>query len=169
LADGRLDVGLLYGRPTDPDIRSRQLMALRLCGVVGPDHRWARRPGAPFAELAHHPCVMFERTQSPAMYDVIQQSAALAGIELDVAEVVDDPAGTGVLVRAHQLITFASEARAVQLARSGSGLTPVRLHGPVPMLDLYAAWHAGNGSPLLDLLLDSLGTVRPPTGRVASP
>ena len=169
LADGRLDVALLYGRPTAPDMRSRHLMTLRLCGVVGPMHRWAHRPAAPFAELSHHSCVMFDRAQSPAMYDVIQQSSAMAGIELDIAEVVDDPAGTGVFVRAYELIAFASEARAVQLARSGSRLTPVRLHGPVPMLDLYAAWHAGDGSPLLGLLLDSLGAVRHPTGHITSP
>ncbi|NGN91989.1 LysR family transcriptional regulator [Nocardioides sp. KC13] len=156
LADGRLDVGLLYGPPTAPDLRSRPLMSLRLCGVVGPMHRWAHRPAAPFMELARHPCVLFDRGQSPAMYDAIQQAAAQAGIELDVAELADDPAATGVLVRAHQLVTFASESRAVQLARSGSGLTPVRLHGPVPMLDLHAAWHADNGSPLLQLFLDTL-------------
>lgn len=156
LAQGRLDVGLVYGRPTAPDIRSQHLMALRLCALVGPTHRWAHRPAAPFTELARHPCVMFERRQSPAMYDVIQQAAAQAGIELDVAEVADDPAGTGVLVSAHELVTFASESRAVQVARSGSGLTSVRLHSPVPMLDLYAAWHADNDSPLLRLFLDTV-------------
>ena len=163
LAERRLDVGLVYGRPTAPDIRSHHLMTLRLCGVVGPTHQWAHRPAAPFAELARHPCVMFERGQSPAMYDVIQQASTQAGIELDIAETADDPAATGVLVSAHQLITFASESRAVLLARSGAGLTPVRLHSPVPMLDLYAAWHADNDSPLLTPFLDALRTRPAPT------
>lgn len=165
LAERRLDVGLVYGRPTAPDIRSHHLMALRLCGVVGPTHQWAHRPAAPFAELARHPCVMFERRQSPAMYDVIQQASAQAGIELDIAEMADDPAATGVLVSAHQLITFASESRAVLLARSGTGLTPVRLHSPVPMLDLYAAWHADNDSAFLRLFLDALRNTHRPSGR----
>jgi DNA-binding transcriptional LysR family regulator len=106
---------------------------------------------------------MFERRQSPAMYDVIQQASAQAGIELDIAETADDPAATGVLVSAHQLITFASESRAVLLARSGTGLTPVRLHSPVPMLDLYVAWHADNDSPVLGLFLDTLQTRPAPT------
>ncbi|MFE6647445.1 LysR family transcriptional regulator [Nocardioides sp. NPDC057772] len=156
LSAGRLDVGLLYGRPAAPDLRSRSLMSLRLCGVVGPKHRWAHRPAAPFMELARNPCVMFDRGQSPAMYDVIQQASAEAGIELDVAEVTDDPAATGILVRAHQLLAFASESRAVQFARSGSGLTPVRLHSPVPMVDLHVAWRADNDAPLVSLFLETL-------------
>ncbi len=161
LAEGQLDVGLVYGRPTTPGIRSQHLMTLRLCGVVGSTHRWARRHAVPFTELAEHSCVMFERSQSPVMYDVIQDASVQAGIELNVAEVADDPASTGILVSAHNLVTFASESRAVQLARSGTGLTPVRLHSPVLTLDLYAAWHTSNKSPVLSLFLATLVTPGP--------
>jgi hypothetical protein len=110
-------------------------------------------------ELGERPCVLFRRDQSPAMYDAIMQSAARAGTELAVAEEVDDPLATAVVVAARPLLGFASAARAV---RAGSqGLVAVTLTGPAPRLSLYATWRGADVSPVVDAFLGSLTAAGP--------
>ena len=91
LADGELDVALVYGRSVASRFRYRRLLQVPLVAVVGQGHKWAGRPGVPFAELAHHPCILFDREQCPAMYDAIMGGAERSGIALNVAHVLDDP------------------------------------------------------------------------------
>jgi hypothetical protein len=80
---------------------------------------------------------------------------------------VDDPLATAVVVAARPLLGFASAARAV---RAGSqGLVAVALTGPVPRLNLYAAWRAGDTSPVLEAFLASLAASGPFTWREPDP
>lgn len=163
LMQDELDVGFVYGRPLPAQLESRELMTLSVVAVVAPQHPWARRESISMLELGERPCVLFRREQSPAMYDAITHAAAQAGSRLDVAEEVDDPLATGVVVSARPLLGFCSAARA---ARAGTqGLVSVPLTGPVPRLTLHAIWRSGVTTPVVDAFLSSLTAAGPYTWR----
>lgn len=171
LADGELDVALVYGRPVRPEFRHRRLLRVPLVAVVGDGHRWAGRPGVPFAELAQEPCVLFRRELSPAMYDAIVSGAAAAGIRLNIACELDDPGATEIMVAVRPLVGFTSASRAM-LAGSvlgGTRTVPVPLFDPVPALDLYAAWCEPARNPLRDTFLRCLDEAGPFTVPTRAP
>ena len=159
LLHDELDVGFVYGRPRAPRLDSRDLLSLPVVAVVGPQHPLADRGSIPVRELAEQPCVLFRRAQSPALHDAIVHAAARAGIELLVAEEVDDPLGTAVVVAARPLLGFASAARAARA--SAQGLVPVALTDPVPTVRLHAVWRADDPSPVLEAFLGSLTAAGP--------
>ncbi|MBK1783393.1 LysR family transcriptional regulator [Prauserella cavernicola] len=159
LADGKLDVALVYGKPPGT-LHSRRLLRLPLVAVVGHRHPWAGRERVPFSDLAGESCVLFRRAQSAAMYDTILSAARTSGIQLTIADEVDDPGATAILAAVKPVVGFASAARGV----SGPGrTTSVALYDPVPVLDLYAAWSAAQ-NPLVTAFLDCLpapGSLQP--------
>jgi DNA-binding transcriptional LysR family regulator len=159
LLQDELDVGFVYGRPLPAQLESRELMTLPVVAVVAPHHPWARRESISMLELGERQCVLFRREQSPAMHDAIVQAATKAGGRLVVAEEVDDPVATGVVVAARPLLGFASAARAVRAA--SQGLVSVALTGPVPQLSLYAVWRAGRSTPAVEAFLTSLAAAGP--------
>ncbi|GAB3562641.1 LysR family transcriptional regulator [Amycolatopsis endophytica] len=161
LADGTLDVALVYGRPVTGGFRYRRLLRLPMVAVVGAGHEWAGLPGVPFAELARQSCILFDRDQCPAMYDAILAAAERTGIRLTVAQVVDDPAGTGILVSVTPLVGFASASRGMFAGSVPGGVRPVRLFDPVPAIDLYAVWRDAHTTPLQEAFLDCLETAGP--------
>ncbi|MTD58235.1 LysR substrate-binding domain-containing protein [Amycolatopsis pithecellobii] len=163
LADGELDIALVYGRPVTSDFQYRRLLRLPMVAVVGQGHKWAGRPGVPFAELAHQPCILFAREQSPAMYDAILSAAERTGIRLNVANVVDDPGATGILVSVKPLVGFASASRGMFAGAAAGGVrpVPVPLYQPVPMVDLYVVWREGEPTRLQTSFLDCLEAVGP--------
>ncbi|TNC24165.1 LysR family transcriptional regulator [Amycolatopsis alkalitolerans] len=171
LADGDLDIALVYGRPVTSDFQYRRLLRLPMVAVVGPGHKWAGRPGVPFAELAQHPCILFGREQCPAMYDAILSAAERTGIRLNVAHVVDDPGATGILVSVKPLVGFASASRGVLAGAAAGGVrpVPVPLYNPVPMIDLYVVWRDGEPNRLQAAFLDCIDAVGPFEGPGAEP
>ncbi len=162
LADGTIDIALVYGRPVAPELRYRKLLQVPMVAVVGPGHKWAGRPGVPFAELGRQPCILFARNQSPAMYDAIIGAAERTGISINVTDTVDDPGATAILVSIKPLIGFASASRGMLVGSVAGGVRPipVQLYDPVPMIDLYAVWRDGIG-PLGEVFLDCLEVVGP--------
>lgn len=159
LSDGTLDLALMYGRPHTHEFRSRRLIAnIPIVAIVGRRHRWAGRPSVRFAELASERCLLFQRAQTPAMYDSIFGAADDAGIEMTIAQNADDPGATAHMVSVKNLVGFASLPRAVVVGRGVSGSDPVavKLFDPVPVVDLYAVWRADDTSPALVNFLDCL-------------
>ncbi|WAL68626.1 LysR family transcriptional regulator [Amycolatopsis cynarae] len=163
LAEGTLDVALVYGRPVTSEFRYRRLLRLPMVAVVGPGHQWAGLPGVPFAELARQPCILFDREQCPAMYDAILAAAERTGIRLTVAHVLDDPGATAILVSVKPLVGFASASRGMLAGSAVGGVrpVPVRLYDPVPTIDLYAVWRDSGVNPLQEVFLDCLEAVGP--------
>jgi DNA-binding transcriptional LysR family regulator len=159
LLQDELDVGFVYGRPREPRLDGRELAVLPVVAVVGPGHPLAGRGSVPVRELADEQCVLFRRAQSPALHDAITHAAARAGIELTVAEEVDDPIGTAVVVAARPLVGFASACRAVRA--QSHGLVPVTLTDPTPRVGLHVVWRTGDRSPVLGAFLASLAACEP--------
>ncbi|MFE3543735.1 LysR family substrate-binding domain-containing protein [Nocardia sp. NPDC059177] len=170
LAAGTLDIALVYGHPGTADFRYRRLLhRVPLVAVVGRRHRWADRSGVPFAELRDQECVLFAREQCPAMYDTILRSAAETRISLTVTHSADDPGATAHLVSVRPLVGFASLPRALSM-RMGAvddGPVAVKLIDPVPTVDVYAVWRAGQDNPAVPLFLDCLDAAAVPDGRSA--
>lgn len=163
LVSGDLDVAIVYGRPSSPEIASKRLFRVPLVAVVGNGHMWAGRGGIPFGELARQQCVLFAREKSPAMYDAIHAAAEASGITLTVAHEVDDPSATAIVVSVKPLVGFASVSRGLHIGSvvGGPRPPPVQLYDPVPTLDLYVAWRAANEAPLVDLFLEYVEASRP--------
>ncbi|GAA1279269.1 LysR family transcriptional regulator [Streptomyces aureus] len=157
LAQERLDVALVYGKPAT-GLSCRHLARVPLVAVVGTRHPWAGRGRIAFSELADETCILFDRAQSSAMYDAIQSAAEQCGIRLTVAEEVDDPGATAILASVKPVVGFASEprGRSAMAAPGCPGTTVVRLYDPVPTLDLYAAWAAAGRSPVVDAFVECL-------------
>ncbi|MBW0270009.1 LysR family transcriptional regulator [Nocardia sp. MH4] len=159
LADGSLDLALVYGHPSTADFRYRRLLhRVPLVAVVGRRHRWADRPGVPFAELQNQDCVLFAREQCPAMYDTILRSAAETRISLNVTHSADDPGATAHMVSVRPLVGFASLPRAISMGMgvAGSSSVAVKLFDPVPTLDLHAVWRADEPNPAVALFLECI-------------
>lgn len=163
LADGALDIALVYGRPVTSDFQYRRLLRLPMVAVVGQGHQWAGRRGVPFAELSRQPCILFDRELCPAMYDAILSAAERTGIRLNVAHVIDDPGATAILVSVKPLVGFASASRGMFAGAAAGGVrpVPVQLYDPVPTIDLYAVWRDTDANRLLDAFLDCLEAVSP--------
>ncbi|PRX51391.1 DNA-binding transcriptional LysR family regulator [Prauserella shujinwangii] len=158
LTEGRLDIAMVYGKPSSATLHSRPLLRVPLVAVVGHSHRWAGRDRVAFGELAGEPCVLFRRAQSAAMYDTILSAAQRSGIRLTIAEEVDDPGATAILAAIKPVVGFASAARGVLGGTPGGPrTTSVALYDPVPYLDGYAVW-AAEDNPLVAAFLDCLPT-----------
>lgn len=164
LADGSLDLALVYGHPSAPEFRYRRLLhRVPLVAVVGRQHRWADRPAVPFAELQDQDCVLFAREQCPSMYDTIYWAAAQTRISLSIAQHADDPGATAHMVSVRPLVGFASLPRAISMGMCtpGSKSVAVKLSDPVPTLDLYAVWRASEPNPAVTAFLDCIDSVEP--------
>ncbi|GAB3300939.1 LysR family transcriptional regulator [Epidermidibacterium keratini] len=141
IAAGELDLGFSYGYPNDRRFAHRRIDAqIPIVGIVGRDHPLAGRGSVPIAELDDYACVLFDRPQSPQMYDAIISSARAAGVTLDVAVVADDPGASGQLAVARGLVGFASYVRAEALGTESDAPVAVTLVDPIPTVDLYAVW-----------------------------
>lgn len=159
LAEGRLDIAMVYGKPSSTALRSRPLLRLPLVAVVGERHPWARRERMPFRALDGQPCVLFHRDQSAAMYDTIFAAARASGISLTVAEEVDDPGATAIIAAIKPVVGFASAARTAAGGTAGGLRTAsVVLYDPAPVVDLYAVW-AAEDNPLVEAFLGCLPPV----------
>ncbi len=164
LADGSLDLAMVYGHPSTADFRYRRLLhRIPLVAVVGRQHRWAHRSHVPFAELRDQDCVLFARDQCPAMYDTILRSAAQTRISLNITHIADDPGATAHIVAMRSLVGFASLPRAVSAAMGSSDTDPVavKLVDPVPTLDLHVVWRAEEQNPAVTMFLDCLASTAP--------
>ncbi|CUU54533.1 DNA-binding transcriptional regulator, LysR family [Parafrankia irregularis] len=158
LAEGRLDVALVFAGPPSAQLRSQRVATIPLVAVVSRRHPWATRSEVPFRELADQPCVLFRREQSPAMHDAILAAADRCGIALTISDEVDDSGATGIVVTTRPVVGFASAARGAH--PPGHGLSAVRLVDPVPTVGMYAVWRP-DPQPVVGAFLDCLEAAGP--------
>ncbi|WP_018331309.1 LysR substrate-binding domain-containing protein [Actinomycetospora chiangmaiensis] len=163
LLDDELDVGMVYGRPTDPSLGHRRLLRLPLVALVGERHPWASLTQVPFAELAHQQCLLFRRDQSPAMYDLITHTAQAAGFTLDVVDQVEDPVATSIVVSTRPVVGFCSAPRAAAVCSTATGIRPVALSlvDPTPVLELNVVWRVDVEHMLVEEFLRCVQTAGP--------
>lgn len=159
LQAGELDVALTSGKPTASDLSSRQLHELQVQAVVTVSDPLASRSAVRFCDLEGRPCILFERSQSPMMYDAIASGAMQAGVDLDVVDVISDGWHANAQVAARSMVGFASGVeRSLDLAgrRVNQRVVAIPLVEPRPRLALYALWRAANETTLLTRFIDTL-------------
>lgn len=163
LLDGSLDIGMIYGRPSDASLGSKRLLRLPLVALVGERHPWASLAQVPFAELAGQPCLLFRREHSPKMYDLLTRTAQSAGFSLDVVDRTDDPVATSINVSTRNVVGFCSAPRAAAVCSGATGIRPVALPlvDPVPVLELHAAWRVDLESTVVEEFLRCLQAAGP--------
>ncbi|HJQ46745.1 MAG TPA: LysR family transcriptional regulator [Amycolatopsis sp.] len=160
LARGELDVGLVYGRPSSGDgpLLSRQLVPMRIGALVGHGHMWANRSSVAIRELGELPCVMFQREESPVMYDAIMAAAERAGVFPRIVEHMNDSASTEIIVAARPYVGFASFV-SIDEPRP-MGLRVVPLVDPEPVVELQAAWRVDSANEAVQAFLETLDETR---------
>lgn len=159
LTRGELDVGLLYGGPSSGEpVLSRQLAPMRIGALVGHWPIWANRSSIAIRELAELPCVMFQREESPAMYDAIMAAAERAGAFPRVAEYMNDSVSTEILVAARPYVGFASFLSIDELRPMGLKVVP--LVDPEPVVELQAAWRLDSANEAVQAFLESLDATK---------
>jgi DNA-binding transcriptional LysR family regulator len=156
LLAGEIDVAMIYGRPSDPKIMHRAVLSTPMVLVVGEHHRWAGRDQVAFRELADQPCLLFHREQSPYMHDLICSSAERAGVQLSVADEVDDSGATEVALTTEPVVAFASAAHHV--GSTVRGMVTIPLIEPTPVLTSYVVWPVET-RPVVRAFLDALEAV----------
>lgn len=159
VAAGELDVALVFGTPSNPGVASRLAFRTSLMALVADHHPLATRSAVSFAELGEHRCVLFQRVLSPASHDALVLGAQHAGVELDVADEVDDSIGTAMVVATGAVVGFASRERATEAA--GLGLKAVALVDPEPVLDVSVAWSATAAAPATRPFLECVDAAGP--------
>ncbi|GLZ36535.1 LysR family transcriptional regulator [Actinokineospora sp. NBRC 105648] len=155
LADGDLDLALVFGAPAAAGFSSVPVRRVDLVALLTDTHRWAGRDKIGFRELAGQPCVLFGREQCPAMYDEIRAVAQRTGTDLAVVEEIDDQLATAIAVRARQVIGFASAPRWDQTGLAG--LVTVPIVDPVPSLVIHAVWRGDTETLPVRAFLRCLG------------
>jgi DNA-binding transcriptional LysR family regulator len=158
LAEGKLDVALVFAGPLAPRLRARRILTVPLVAIVGTGHPWAQLGEVAFRELAGQRCLMFRREQSPAMHDAIFAAADSSGIRLDVDDEIDDSGATGLVVTTRDVIGFATAVRGAD--GPARGLASVRLVDPVPTVGLSAVWRQ-DARPTVGAFLHSLDAAGP--------
>ncbi|GLZ36534.1 LysR family transcriptional regulator [Actinokineospora sp. NBRC 105648] len=156
VSGGDLDVAFVHGPAATADLAHRVLMPVPIVALVGTAHPWAGRDRVRFAELAEQRCILFDREQSPAMYDAIRAAAERSGTRLAVTDHVDDLSATAIVVATQPVVGFVSVQRGEHARVSGLGSVPVPLVDPVPTVDLYAVWRAGETAAAVRAFLSCL-------------
>jgi len=160
LRSGDLDVALIFGRPPAMGLSVRKLHGVEIVAVVNRHDPLARGGPIRFSELARRSCVLCERAQSPMMYDAIVNGAGRAGFSLNVAETVDDPCATLLMIKLRGLVGFTSctETGVVRATPGIGRATVVSLVEPTPALELYAAWRSDEENPAVHDFVGHLAT-----------
>ncbi|KPM56009.1 hypothetical protein ACG83_12530 [Frankia sp. R43] len=159
LEAGELDMAITSGKPSTSDLSAHWLHPIRVQVVVVSSDRLAGLSAVRFSDLANRPCILFERAQSPMMYDAIASSAMQAGVDLKVADVVSDPWHANALVAARAMVAFTT---GVDRERRQTGphvsrpMTYIPLVDPTPRLALHAMWRKSSETPLLVRFINAL-------------
>ncbi|MEV0621417.1 LysR family transcriptional regulator [Nonomuraea sp. NPDC050404] len=159
LAEGELDVALVFGAQHRPGWRTMLVHRVDLVALVDRRHSWVRRESVGFKELAEQRCVMPRRELCPAMYDELHTVARRAGTPLDVVAELRDPLATAVAVRTRRVVGFTTAPRLYQ--GTVAGLHTVPLTGPTPSLPVYAVWRGEEVSAPVRAFVNCLRAIGP--------
>ena len=144
----RLDVGFVYGRVLDPQLRSRIAYREEFVAVLPQSHPLAELPEVPWREFLQEPLVMFRRDLSPALHDRFSALGRSVGHQLHAHHEIEHAAAIPLLVAAGGGVALVSRSRWNQFSGQ-PGLVCRTLIGPTPSAEIRMVWHAENRSAIL--------------------
>ena len=156
--DGRIDLGILYGAPTDiePWLRAERVYAEPLVAAVPESHPLAARPRASLRDFAGEPFLLFPRHVGPSMYDDIVARCRAAGFSPRVVQEVAGWHTLAALVSAGVGVAFLPRSLG-QLPRPGVAYRPLR--DLAVEMEISAAWKQGDRSPVRERFVTALRAV----------
>lgn len=149
LEAGTLDVAIVRGPVSHPNLHVEPLLCEPLCAVLPTEHRLAHRTRIPLRALAGEAFALFPRHRAPAFHDAITRSCREAGFEPRIAHEAADWQVLVSLVAGGTAVTLAPMSvrnmpragvryRAVHPSRKIAELDLV--HGPGPLSSLAEAF-----------------------------
>lgn len=124
LADGELDIGLLYGPAASGALTSRHLANVDIVALLRAGHPLLRRGVLPLHEVSPYSYSVGRKGGSSAIKDRIHQAAAAAGAALG-HEVSGDSAGFFLDIASSDTVAFSSRERGEQGIASGLALLEI--------------------------------------------
>jgi DNA-binding transcriptional LysR family regulator len=158
IADKKIDIGFVMTSPPPSDLASRPVITEEVVAFMSPEHALANRQVVQVRELARHPCALFPRHHSPALYDVIMAAADKAGVRLKISQDTYDVGSAAMIVKLHGLLGFCTLSRARDLGKDTYGW--VRLVDPTPLVPIHAVWRR-DASPALLAFLECMEAESP--------
>jgi DNA-binding transcriptional LysR family regulator len=156
--DGRIDLGILHGGPseTEPWLRAELVYAEPLVAAIPETHALAGRPRASLKDFAREPFLLFPRHVGPAMYDDIIARCRAAGFSPRVVQEVAGWHTLAGLVSAGVGVSFLPRSMG-QLKRPGVTYRPLR--DLAVEMEISAAWKQGDRSPVRERFVTALRAV----------
>ncbi|MBS0347041.1 MAG: LysR family transcriptional regulator [Proteobacteria bacterium] len=159
LRQRRISVG--FNRMLAPlaDLAIKQVTTEGLLLAVRVDHPLAAQPTIRFAELQHHPMVLFPTGARPSFIDKVIGLCADSGFQPQISQEVGD-AATGVALVAGGFGVCLVPDSATTLQFPGVAYRPLSDTPPNFHVDLSCIYRKDDQSPILAAFLDTVGRYR---------
>jgi DNA-binding transcriptional LysR family regulator len=150
LAEGRIDVGLVYPERAIASVAFKQLRRERILLAMPPDHPLAKRMKIPLHLLDGVALVSFERRLAPPIYDRMTKMLAGADASPQIVQTAPELHALVGLVAAGLGVAFVPSS-----LQNWSGLNVVYrpLSHPIAWVSMSLAWSRAHHSPLIGSLV----------------
>jgi LysR family hca operon transcriptional activator len=152
LLSGALDVAFMRGPVDSGELQSRDLLREQIVVMLPAHHPLSRRKRVPVGLLHDLPCIMMDRSLSPALYDAIAALYHQAHIRMHAVSSADNILGHLRMVQEGLGFALLPDSMGALLP---SGVVPKVLEcDPTPTVSVVVAWKSGNTSPLVRAFID---------------
>jgi DNA-binding transcriptional LysR family regulator len=153
LADGELDVGLLYGPVASAALTSKHLNSVDVVALLRADHPLLKRGALSLRDMSPYSYSVGRTGGSSAISERIHNAAAAAGATLG-HEVSGDSASFFLDIASSDIVAFSSRERGEQ--GIVSGLVMLEIEPKPEPLEIHIAWNPNNHEPAVNIVLDAL-------------
>jgi DNA-binding transcriptional LysR family regulator len=160
LRNQRIDVGFVYGRVADPQLRSRVAYTEEFVAVLPQSHPLAETTQVQFREFLAEPQVIFRRELNPALHDHLAALSRSVGRQMRVIQEVDHAASIPILVAAGVGVAVTSKSRWSQFDGQ-PGVVSRAIIEPTPSAEARMVWHSDNQSAVLANFLETADRLAP--------
>ncbi|NJN56627.1 MAG: LysR family transcriptional regulator [Leptolyngbyaceae cyanobacterium SL_5_9] len=146
IATGDLDVGFIHLPIDHPDLCFETVLTEQLVAVLPQNHSLAALPEIPLHFLANEPFVLCPEQVKPDLYHQIMRLCQQAGFQPKIAQEATPP---------EVVVSFVEAGAGVSLVASGAqtrhnaGVVYRAIAETTPQIEIAAAWHKQNQSPVL--------------------
>jgi DNA-binding transcriptional LysR family regulator len=151
IATGDIDVGFIHLPIDHPDLSFETVLTEQLVAVLPQEHPLAALLTIPLHLLADEPFVLCPEQVKPDFYYQIMRLCQQAGFQPKIAQEATPP---------EVVVSFVEAGAGVSLVASGaqtrhrSGVVYRAIAETTPQIEIAAAWHKQNSSPVLSQFLE---------------
>lgn len=156
----RIDVGFVYGRVVDPQLRSRVAYTEEFVAVLPQSHPLAELAQVQWRELLEEPQVIFRRELNPALHDHLAALSRSAGRQMHIVQEVEHAASIPILVAAGVGVAVTSKSRWSQF-NGHPGVVSRAIIAPTPSAETHMVWRSDNRSAVLANFLETANRLAP--------